>query len=823
MDGCAGRIGRGKQRGSRWLSLALLAALAGCQKPADQGGQPAAGGGEAPKPAVAEKSEPANPARQLLEGMVAAYQNAKSYSDKGSVNLKGKYDGESVDQTQPFSACLVRPDRLRVEVYQTTLVINEGRMKASIAGIGNQYLDKPAPAKLEFRELLSDSILVQSLSRGFAGPPPQVIMMLEPRAVEALLAEADSMTVAGAETIDGRSYDRVKVSRKEGTSSYLIDRQTKVLRRLEYVAGDVADVNMPLKEMRLVADFAEAQFNGPVDAQRFTFVPPPGAEAVAELSMPAPPQLLGKKAPEFKFVGADKQPITPASLLGKVVVIDFWATWCGPCRQSLPVLEKVYQKYKGNSRVQFLAVSVDEAETSSEKVADALKELGVTIPLARDPDGFAGKAYFTTGIPTTFLLGADGVVQYCESGVNPNAEKEIPERVEQLLAGKNIFEEPLKRYQDEVRRAKQAAASASSGPTEDKSEPAGDTKQIEIPKATVAPKSDPQTFQLKPLWKSKDAPSPGNVVVYDDGKPHVLVVSNWHSCAEFDADGKLVATRSLELPGEELVAFIRTAMVDGKRYFAAFGPARQQVFIFDAQWKQLAKYPETGPESQHAGIADVQFVDFEGNGKPTLCVGYWGVVGVQGVSLEGKRLWANRQIQMALRLAEDSPDANGRRSLVSINMGPDNRCSLVTLDAKGERIAESPVADRMLQEIATADLMGDKHYKLVGRCMVEPGVFQAVGLSMLGRELWTYSLPKGAPAQPIEPLIAGRITRDGPGQWILPAADGSIHILSAEGKPIDKFNYGAALCGLATATLGGKPALVVATPEGVEAWEIAAK
>ena len=78
----------------------------------------------------------------------------------------------------------------------------------------------------------------------------------------------------------------------------------------------------------------------------------------------------------------------------------------------------------------------------------------------------------------------------------------------------------------------------------------------------------------------------------------------------------------------------------------------------------------------------------------------------------------------------------------------------------------------------------------------------------------------GIQPQPIEPIIVGKLTRSGPGQWILPGPDGSIHILSADGKPLDKFNYGEALQGLVTVEINGQPALVVATAKGLEAWKV---
>ena len=84
----------------------------------------------------------------------------------------------------------------------------------------------------------------------------------------------------------------------------------------------------------------------------------------------------------------------------------------------------------------------------------------------------------------------------------------------------------------------------------------------------------------------------------------------------------------------------------------------------------------------------------------------------------------------------------------------------------------------------------------------------------------TMLCPSALQPQPIEQIIPGKITRDGPGQWILPGPDGSINIISADGKPIDSFQLRRQLQGLATVTIDGQPVLVVASPNGLEAWKV---
>ena len=171
-----------------------------------------------------------------------------------------------------------------------------------------------------------------------------------------------------------------------------------------------------------MVEFSGATLNGEVDPKLFGFELPKGAEAV-KYFMPWPRGSWAKKRRQFKFTGLDGKPITPESLAKKVVVLDFWASWCEPCRESLPYLEQVYQKYKDNAKVAFVAVSVNKPEATDKDLEAVFKKLKVHLPIARDLKRSADALRFAT-IPTTFLLGADGVVQYFDDrGPDPNVSQ----------------------------------------------------------------------------------------------------------------------------------------------------------------------------------------------------------------------------------------------------------------------------------------------------------------------------------------------------------------------------------------------------------------
>ncbi len=394
----------------------------------------------------------------------------------------------------------------------------------------------------------------------------------------------------------------------------------------------------------------------------------------------------------------------------------------------------------------------------------------------------------------------------------------MPEKLKKLLAGQNIFEKPLKEYQEKLdqygKMIEKTAAEGESGSGEVMS-PEG-----KVPEVKTAPRNEPSRFKLTSLWKCADVKSPGNVLVLSEknGPARLAVIENWKSVAEVGLDGKLIALHKLNLADNEAVDALRSATgADGKRYLVAFLPMQQRCHVLDEKWNVVADYPEDALKNPHSGLGDVQLGDLDGDGKLKMYVSYSGVVGVQAVSLDGKkRIWDNRTLSNVLSIAVGPPDEKSHRKLYCANI----LGSLVVLDAQGQRQGEVKIPDCILRWIVAADLRGDG--QPLWCAMAEPklGDNLAIGFSLDGKELWSYPLPAGVQPQPIEPIIPGKLTRSGAGQWILPGPDGSIHVVSADGKPWDKFNSGLTLQGLATAEVAGQPVLVVSSSNGLEAWKV---
>ena len=139
--------------------------------------------------------------------------------------------------------------------------------------------------------------------------------------------------------------------------------------------------------------------------------------------------LEGQTAPDFALKSSTGENLRLSEYRGDVVMINFWATWCGPCRQEMPLLDELYSRYE---RVGFnlLGVNIDD---DSRRAMQMIEELGVSFPVLFDARKEVSKLYKVEAMPVTVLVDREGTVRYVHHGYKPGYEEKYLDQVRSLL------------------------------------------------------------------------------------------------------------------------------------------------------------------------------------------------------------------------------------------------------------------------------------------------------------------------------------------------------------------------------------------------------
>lgn len=124
--------------------------------------------------------------------------------------------------------------------------------------------------------------------------------------------------------------------------------------------------------------------------------------------------VVGREAPAYAAVALEGDSVSLASLRGSVVLLNFWATWCAPCRHETPFLQALYEARRGEGLV-VVGASLDTGDAEGQ-VRTFVEEFGVTYPILLDPQMRGMDAYRVLGLPATFLVDREGILRWMRFG-----------------------------------------------------------------------------------------------------------------------------------------------------------------------------------------------------------------------------------------------------------------------------------------------------------------------------------------------------------------------------------------------------------------------
>jgi outer membrane lipoprotein-sorting protein/peroxiredoxin len=352
-------------------------------------------------PAAAPAATPAvaPAAAAILKRAVDAYAALKSYSDTETSTVAG---ANGASQTASMTVTLKKPNKVVV-------VAKAGGASARIvcngAGIFAVTSDKP---KAYTKQPVQGS--VDDVLRAIdASPVPESgvipILLTRPNAYDLLTSRMSSLTLEPAATVDGVNVDVVQMGLTAGTQSatvtFSIGSSDHLIRQVvESSSGNT------LTETRsdVVADANLAD-------SLFAFTPPAGSKlAIQTQPQYYDPRLkVGARPLPLKAKDMDGKPVSLADYSGRVVLLDFWATWCGPCVASVPDVVATYKKYHARG-FEIIGISLDQRD-GRQGLVDFIHVNGMTWRQVYDGGGWSSAvpvSYGIQAIPFTLVVGRNG-------------------------------------------------------------------------------------------------------------------------------------------------------------------------------------------------------------------------------------------------------------------------------------------------------------------------------------------------------------------------------------------------------------------------------
>jgi len=202
-----------------------------------------------------------------------------------------------------------------------------------------------------------------------------------------------------------RPLTDVQIKVTDVVTTYWIDKKLMIIRQSTNTSKQQIPGRPEFQSLQKTF-YRNLKVNEAIPDSMFTFVPPPDARRVEYIGIrEMPTDLVGSPAPDFHVSGLDGKQYSLAEFKGKPLLLDFWASWCGPCRKSLPALEKIYLEYKDQGLV-ILAINTTE---SRPVVESFLKKWPLAYPaVLSSEDSDIRQQYHVGAIPVFVLIGPDG-------------------------------------------------------------------------------------------------------------------------------------------------------------------------------------------------------------------------------------------------------------------------------------------------------------------------------------------------------------------------------------------------------------------------------
>ncbi len=415
---------------------------------------------EAPAvPAAPAKDAAGKGISQEALACIKAYSQYLSVQKSGKVEIKMDVKISTQGMKQEFDTdsllSFERPNKVAYTVKSGLMASNlvcDGKKLFTYVKMLNKYTESDAPENL-------DGMNFATGNQGL--PVVELVVAQNPEA--AIMEGVNSAQVLGTEKINGQDCRHLHLEQEEFDWDLWIRAGDKPL--LEKIVPDMNKMMKKIMEMQgldqsgpnaeilknmsyeIAVNFKNWELGVEIPQDSFKFVAPADAKKVDALfggdeetddqaeddSQSADGLGVGAEAAKFSLETLDGGKFNLSDHIGKsVIVLDFWATWCPPCRKALPMLVSAVAKHKG-AGVVFCAVNQGEKR---DKIKAFLEKEKIDCTVALDSDSKVGETYGASSIPRTVLIGKDGKIAKIHVGFSDKLEKEISEEIGTLISEK---------------------------------------------------------------------------------------------------------------------------------------------------------------------------------------------------------------------------------------------------------------------------------------------------------------------------------------------------------------------------------------------------
>ena len=320
------------------------------------------------------------------------------------------------------------PGKLRIESTSKlgdSLIVSDGENTWMYLGTLQQYTKTAAAS--------TPASLVKSLVPGMSSVMDQ--LKAKDPYVSAKVTGEETVEVEGQKidcyVVEGR-LDKISlpgsIEMTDAVQKVWVDKVSKLsLKQTMTATMEGGPLTAPA-QMNQAVTITSQKLDAPVPDSVFTFTPPEGSKLVPEFKGPvkANADLTGQMAADFKLKSVGGKEFGLQDLKGNFVLLDFWATWCGPCRRDLPAVEKLHQEFHRKGLVVLGVNGGEDAET----VNQFLRTSKLSYPILLTSDNEVMQSYSVTAFPTLVLLDADGKIVFYHVGAG--GEKALRESLAKL-------------------------------------------------------------------------------------------------------------------------------------------------------------------------------------------------------------------------------------------------------------------------------------------------------------------------------------------------------------------------------------------------------